>query len=459
MKKVIFFLILAFFILAKPTLAQNTYGIHILSANDLPKAAELLNSEGGDWGYVTIVIREDEMDRGAWQNFFDQCRKLHLLPLVRIATRQTTDFWEKPTEEDIEKWASFFDSLNWPTKNRYLIFYNEPNQTQEWGGQTDPIGYAKLLIKAISIFKSKNSDYQILNAGFDMAAPNSFKTQDALPFWQKMSEVDSNIFNLLDGWVSHSYPNHGFIGTPYQTGRTSVRGYVWELGILKSRFGLKKDLPVFITETGWPYRINRVDRFYPIDKAAENLAYTFENIWNKDSRIKAVTPFVLNYPQAPFGNFSFLKENNQETILYQKIKSLAKKSWQPEQNFSLEIDKIHLPPFLPAETEFKGFLVLKNTGQSIWAEKEPLRFLPKQSDKNLIVSPLEIATKVQPFQKTQVEFILKSGAQKGEYLLSWENLPEYKIKVFSPSLIIKAEFHFWDKIITWAQRKWYNLHD
>ncbi|MGI5826691.1 MAG: hypothetical protein ACOX50_04750, partial [Patescibacteria group bacterium] len=63
----------------------NKFGIHILETTDLEKARELVNSTGGDWGWVTIVIRDDEMDFDKWQNFMDQCREKHLVPLVRIA--------------------------------------------------------------------------------------------------------------------------------------------------------------------------------------------------------------------------------------------------------------------------------------------------------------------------------------------------------------------------------------
>jgi hypothetical protein len=38
----------------------NKFGIHILSANEIEKAKELVNSNGGDWGYVTVVIRDDQ---------------------------------------------------------------------------------------------------------------------------------------------------------------------------------------------------------------------------------------------------------------------------------------------------------------------------------------------------------------------------------------------------------------
>ena len=46
---------------------NNKVGIHILFDHELPKAAELVNSNSGDWGYVTIPIQVGDKDLGKWQ--------------------------------------------------------------------------------------------------------------------------------------------------------------------------------------------------------------------------------------------------------------------------------------------------------------------------------------------------------------------------------------------------------
>ena len=92
---------------------NNKFGIHITDENDIEDAARLLNSSGGDWGYVTFVIREDERDINRWQNVFDKLRRQHLIPLVRIATTQDEGNWTKPDPDDISSWVNFFESLNW----------------------------------------------------------------------------------------------------------------------------------------------------------------------------------------------------------------------------------------------------------------------------------------------------------------------------------------------------------
>ena len=53
--------------------------------------------------------------------------------------------------------------------------------------------------------------------------------------------------------------------------------------------GIAKNLPVFITETGWTH--NKNGNFGKVDA---DYKYAAENIWS-DNRIVAVTPFLLSY--------------------------------------------------------------------------------------------------------------------------------------------------------------------
>ena len=55
---------------------NNKTGIHLAipSYEDLEKAARLVNSSGGDWGYVTLVIEQHDRDFQKWQDIFDRMR-------------------------------------------------------------------------------------------------------------------------------------------------------------------------------------------------------------------------------------------------------------------------------------------------------------------------------------------------------------------------------------------------
>jgi len=443
-------LLIFFFLLPQNVFAEgNKFGIHILEPTDLPKAAELVNSNGGDWGWVTVVIRQDDLNFQKWQEFMDFCREKHLIPLVRLATHQEKDLWTAPSPSDSEKWVNFLNSLNWPTKDQYIIIFNEPNHAKEWGGRISPEEYAKVLREFAEKFHQANPNFKVLNAGFDLAAPNSKTTMDVFRFWQRMEKTVPGIFNQLDSWASHSYPNHGFRGKPTDTGKTSIRGYQWELATLKKYFGLKKDLPVFITETGWvkDNLKSKKPQLISPEMAANYFKLAFENLWLKDERIVAVTPFVLNYPQPPFAEFSWLDENGNPYPQYQTIQNLPKPNWWPTQEEKYVLGEVIIPPFMLTESNFKGKISLKNLGQSILGERRPFFFKPFTNSSEIFLSSATLSGKLKPQQQGFLEFQIKTATIAGEFVLGWEKIGSYQTKVFAPSVIRKVEYSFWEKVI------------
>src|ERR1035437_3215886 len=54
---------------------NNIVGIHILFPSELSEAARLVNSTGGDWGYVTIPIQASDKNLIKWQGFMDDARR------------------------------------------------------------------------------------------------------------------------------------------------------------------------------------------------------------------------------------------------------------------------------------------------------------------------------------------------------------------------------------------------
>ncbi|MDO8550916.1 MAG: hypothetical protein Q7S39_12315, partial [Ignavibacteria bacterium] len=70
-----------------PTIVPNNkVGMHIVDTSDLGDIAKLVNSNGGDWGYVTIVLSDGERNHDRWQLLFDEMRRRHLVPIIRLAT-------------------------------------------------------------------------------------------------------------------------------------------------------------------------------------------------------------------------------------------------------------------------------------------------------------------------------------------------------------------------------------
>lgn len=347
------FFVLTFFLNFKPVLAvvdpsdvpNNKFGIHIFSEKDLQDAANLVNSNDGDWGYVTFVITEAERDHDRWQKVFDQMRRLHLIPIVRLATKANDATWNAPSEAEINNWVGFLNSLNWVVENRYVVINNEPNHAAEWGGKIDPAGYA-LYLKQISIkLKAASSDFFILPAGLDPSSTNTSTTMTENKFFLQMKNAQPDVFNFIDGWTSHSYPNAG------------IDIYGQELSFIG------KSLPVFITETGWP------NNKYSESQISINLTKAFTNTWN-DPKVIAVTPFILDYTSSPFDIYSWKKADGSFYSFYSDVQKMAKIRGAPVQIESGQIFGAFAQPVIFSGTDFVGAILAKNTGQTIWTQND-----------------------------------------------------------------------------------------
>lgn len=410
---------------------NNKFGIHLISPtqDESSPAAQLVNSSGGDWGYVTILVESKDRDQNKWQNFFNDLRRKHLIPIVRLATQPDQGNWKLPYEDEEQAWADFLGNLNWPAKNRYIIIYNEPNHGQEWGGSVNAKTYAQILNKTIDALKAKNEDFFVLNAGFDASAPQQLpKYQDELSFLKEMEAEVPGIFNKLDGWVSHSYPNPGFIGSPDETGRGTVRTWEWELQVLRS-FGVTKNLPVFITETGWKHAegINYDSSLPTAETVGKYFQEAFQNAWNS-AQIVAVTPFLLDYQEQPFDHFSFKKLNGSQKpypldykILgasypeyyphYEVIARLPKDTGRPYQENKAKLIRGSIYATAVANVEYSVPLTFENTGQSIWNEYEEVEIKSISEDNGLNIGPVKIAPgqKIEPGEKVTINIPFKAS--------------------------------------------------
>lgn len=359
-----FGLILFFLLLAAPAqaivdplaVANNRFGIHVLEPEDLLPAANLVNTQGGDWGYVTVVLRLNDLNQAKWQTMFDEMRRRRLIPIVRLATIPENSHWVKPRSEDTDRTVEFLNSLNWVIQNRYVVLFNEPNHAQEWGNELKPNEYAAIVKEFHDKLKAASADFFLLPAGLDAAAPNSKDTIAATEYWRQMYLADPEVFHLFDGWNSHSYPNPGFSGPVTGAGLGSLRSYLAEINYL-GRFGLPLNLPIFITETGW---VNTAGDL------TESFAQAFTQIWT-EGRLVAVTPFILNYPDPPFSQFSWQIPHSQEFYPhYYRVASLAKISGRPMQIHASQLVKADIPQSLVDSSHYQFKLQFKNTGQSIW---------------------------------------------------------------------------------------------
>lgn len=336
-------------------LPNNKFGIHILFPDELSEAAALVNSTGGDWGYVTIPIQTGDRNLSKWQQFMDNAGKYHLVPIIRLATEGNyfdTKVWKKPTKEDVLDFANFLDSLEWTVKNRYIVVFNEVNRGDEWEGVLNPAEYAEILNYAVEIFKSLSDDFFIISAGLDNAAPNSAdKYMNQYDYMYAMNNAIPGIFSKIDGLASHSYPNPGFRQLPHILTSQSIYSFDFERNLIFRLSG--KGLPVFITETGWSK-----DELFE-DQIAQYFKYAFQHVWS-DKNVVAVTPFLLRGGQGYFSQFSLTNENGDKNQIYYSLQNMTKAAGKPtivgNTNQSFDSSSKTIPAkIFPSKAQYKPF--------------------------------------------------------------------------------------------------------
>ncbi len=396
---------------------NNKFGIHIADFNDIPDISPLVNSSGGDWGYVTLVSADNDRDHGKWQTIFNQMRRDHLIPIVRIATHVEGNHWAKPNPNDFDSIATFFNSLSWPIQNRYIVLYNEPNHASEWGNSLDPEGYAADFVSFAQKLKSASSDFFILPAGLDESAVNGADTMDAFAFLRRMVAAQPQILTSMDGWTSHSYPNQNYSGSPYASGRGTLYTFTAELSFLQS-LGLTKNVPVFITETGWMHSQGKVvnKNFLSSDAIGNDLQIAATGVWT-DPRIVAITPFVFNYQDVPFDNFSW-KElgTNQFYAQYDAYQAIAKIQGEPIQKETYTLRPPLLPSTLVTNSSYTLSAMIHNDGQGILdiARGYDLTLDDEKKGFMLFADPLPA---IEPTENGELTIHLKTPSKPGIYHL------------------------------------------
>lgn len=282
---------------------NNKIGIHILFPGEIYDAAKIVNNKGeAAWGYVVIPIQAKDRDRQRWQDFLDKCKENKVIPIIRVATVAEGSNWATPNNYDLVDFANFLNDLKWPVRNRYVIIFNEVNRSDEYGGVISPENYADILNNAVDLFKARSSDFFILPAGLDNAASSGKTSINWKAYLRRMYQKQPDIFNKIDGWTSHAYPNPDFSARPDLSGSNRIDSFKYDLQVLKN-FTNKK-LPIFITEAGWSGKYlsdHQISLYYQ---------YAFSKVWT-DPSIVAITPFVLDAQDGPFKQFSFVGKNQE----------------------------------------------------------------------------------------------------------------------------------------------------
>jgi hypothetical protein len=370
---------------------SNKLGLHLLLDDGRnawpmdvwPAHIEYARQAVGEWGYVTQVVRLDDLDPVRWQAFMDLCAEHHLTPILRLATTYDREagWWVAPSADDdgsyhtvAARYAEFVAAQRWPTDAHTIVVGNEPNHGDEWGGRPDPAAYACFLIDVADALHEADPRARVLNAGFDPYVPHTGSQPfidgiyyvDEETFLDRMHAAYPDVFDRLDGWASHSYPMGPFTEGPwvqaYQVDllndavipdhieppagiyNRGVNGYEWELFKLAT-LGVG-GLPVLITETGWRHAGACDEGVYPdvgrvaayLDLALRGNGGRYPDFpeegwtpWLDDPRVIGVTFFALDGSPAEWGHTNWLKLDEEGGVVgtYAPFDLLAAEDFRP----------------------------------------------------------------------------------------------------------------------------------
>lgn len=324
--------------------ANNKIGVYSYADTDsLEAAGPMVNSNGGDWGWVLIPFNIKQTSVPYWNSVMETVCKQHLIPILQLFNDG-----KPPTDSETKTMAEFLSGLKWPTKLKFITAYNEVNASEYWGGKIDPEGYAKVLNLTIDELKKRDKNFFVMNGAFNSSARSNpgFKTDlgvftaylDLPEYLDRMEKAAPGIFKKLDGWAAHTYPHPAYKGKPtdlrvpgesdYEAGRNTIRSYQYDLKLLKDKFAV--DLPVFITETGWPHLEGTTthNEWLPAKTVAQYYLAAFNDIFLPDQRVIAVTPFIMKLKG--IDNFAFIDGKDNPYPQYEVIKAISKTSGHPE---------------------------------------------------------------------------------------------------------------------------------
>lgn len=298
--------------------ANNIVGINVVRWTDPPvlrATAELVNSNGGDWGYVTLLVGDDDRREPArLQRLLDESGRNRLTPILRIATQYDPQrkLWRRPSPYDAHLWRVAFAGLRWPTRLRYILVGNEPNLGHEWGGVVDPADYARYLNTWTRVL-AHDARYRIFNGALDASNDTLWpERMDEFEFIEGMRAAVPDVFERLHGWASSPY--HFYWGTEL---RYTYRAYESELA------AIGREMPVIISE------------FHPVyvddpRHVAGWYATAFAH-WQADPRVIAATPMFWNPEQDRFWMYAVSPTGTviSPSPTYDLIRGLPKRAGSP----------------------------------------------------------------------------------------------------------------------------------
>ena len=282
-------------------------------------AGQIANANGGAWGYVTVLLtnqdRDSSLPEHLLQQLLDRCYEARLQPIVRVGTRfdPNTGIWERPTDDDPALWRNLFERVTWPNRPVWVIPANEPNLGREWGGEVDVASYARYLERFMYVFGDSDR-FKVVNAPLNLSNPHDPPAMmDAFEFLAEHLALTPTVFERLPAWASNSYKVEG-VG---QGQRFTHLGYEVELD------QIGREMPVIVAESGVLHRHDE-------DEIARFFVQAYRD-WQSDRRVIAATPLFWDPDLDDHWMFTLDDQGNVEagSATYRVLRELPRVAGSP----------------------------------------------------------------------------------------------------------------------------------
>lgn len=292
--------------------ANPKMGIHTRLTDEveewkIKRSLEMVREMGAPWiveYFPWAYVEPDRPGQGQWEHNDVVIQHARAQGLEVIARLGFVPQWARPKDTsplylDEDYYAAFGDYVyefvrRYREQVNYIIIWNEPNLSLEWGYRpVDPAGYTELLKVAYARAKEANPDVQVLGGALapTLAPPGSEWGVDDLVYLQAM--YDAGAAPFFDILAAHAYggkfpPDEPAAPDAINFARTEL------LHEVMARNG-DGDKPVMITEGGW----NDHPRWTRAVRPGQRIAYTlraYQKALDEWPWVSAVALWAFRYP-------------------------------------------------------------------------------------------------------------------------------------------------------------------
>jgi polysaccharide biosynthesis protein PslG len=302
----------------------------------IQRTLQMVREMGASWVVEYFLWASQEPERGVYEWNHADLVVDHAVNqgLTVIARLGYVPAWARPKDsphlfldetgyDDFARFAAAF-AQHFRGRVRYLIVWNEPNLSQEWGFRpVDPAGYTELLRRTYIAVKAAVPEMQILGGALapTLAPPGSEQGMDDLVYLQRM--YDAGAAPYFDALAVHAY---GWTFSPDEPASPDAVNFS-RVELVRQVMERNGDSAkhMLITEGGW----NDHPRWTKAVRPAQRIMYTvraYQKAFEDWPYVDAVCLWAFRYP-APAGNYqdyyTFVDGNFQPKPIYLAVQAYA----------------------------------------------------------------------------------------------------------------------------------------